>query len=80
MATVGSGNFFAAGTAPAVSAGSQPGTVIVEYKDDVNAITAAAVKASPSVVTIKATSGGEGGTGSASSSTPRATFSPTPTW
>lgn len=64
VATVGSGNLFVAGTAPAVSSGSQPGTVIVNNKDDVNAITAAAVKASPSVVTIKATNGGEGGTGS----------------
>lgn len=43
---------------------TQPGTVIVNNKDDVNAITAAAQKASPSVVTIKATSGSEGGTGS----------------
>ena len=65
VATVGSGNLFdAGGTAPAVSSGSQPGTVIVNNEDSVNAITAAAVKASPSVVTIKATSGGEGGTGS----------------
>lgn len=43
---------------------SQSGTVIVNNKDDVNAITAAAEKASPSVVTIKATSGSDGGTGS----------------
>lgn len=48
-----------------VSSGSnQPGTVIVNNKDDVNVITAAALKASPSVVTIKATSGSDGGTGS----------------
>lgn len=46
------------------SAGSQPGTVIVNNKDDVNVITAASVKASPSVVTIKATTGNDGGTGS----------------
>ncbi|MET3810296.1 trypsin-like peptidase domain-containing protein [Arthrobacter sp. UYEF3] len=39
-------------------------TVIVNNQDSVNAITAAAVKASPSVVTIKATSGSDGGTGS----------------
>ena len=53
------------GSASAVSsAGSQPGTVIVNNKDDVNVITAASVKASPSVVTIKATSGSDGGTGS----------------
>ncbi|MFJ5693389.1 trypsin-like peptidase domain-containing protein [Arthrobacter sp. NPDC093125] len=64
VATVGSGNLFDGGSAPAVSTGSQPGTVIVNNKDDVNVITAAATKASPSVVTIKATSGGEGGTGS----------------
>jgi putative serine protease PepD len=63
VATVGAGNLFD-GTAPAVSTGSQPGTVIVNNKDDVNVITAAATKASPSVVTIKATRGGEGGTGS----------------
>ncbi|UVJ38366.1 S1C family serine protease [Arthrobacter sp. CJ23] len=49
---------------PAAVNGSQPGTVIVNNKDDVNVITAAAAKASPSVVTIKATSGNEGGTGS----------------
>ncbi|MEV7604626.1 trypsin-like peptidase domain-containing protein [Paenarthrobacter sp. NPDC089322] len=50
--------------APAASTGGQSSTVIVNNKDDVNVITAAAAKASPSVVTIKATSGGEGGTGS----------------
>ena len=52
---------------PLSSTGSnstQAGPVIVNNKDDVNAITAAAVKATPSVVTIKATSGSEGGTGS----------------
>ncbi|MEC5178983.1 trypsin-like peptidase domain-containing protein [Arthrobacter sp. CG_A4] len=56
------------GESPITSTGSsnstQAGPVIVNNKDDVNAITAAAVKASPSVVTIKATSGSEGGTGS----------------
>ncbi|MFK0005630.1 trypsin-like peptidase domain-containing protein [Paenarthrobacter sp. NPDC090520] len=46
------------------SSSGQSSTVIVNNKDDVNAITAAAAKASPSVVTIKATSGNEGGTGS----------------
>ncbi|MGJ3188811.1 trypsin-like peptidase domain-containing protein [Paenarthrobacter sp. FR1] len=50
--------------APAASTGGQSSTVIVNNKDDVNVITAAAAKASPSVVTIKATSGSEGGTGS----------------
>lgn len=50
--------------APAASTGGQASTVIVNNKDDVNVITAAAAKASPSVVTIKATSGNEGGTGS----------------
>ncbi|MBO1266800.1 S1C family serine protease [Arthrobacter cavernae] len=49
---------------PAAVSGSQPGTVIVNNTDDVNVITAAAAKASPSVVTIKASSGNEGGTGS----------------
>ena len=48
----------------ASSSTGQSSTVIVNNKDDVNAITAAAAKASPSVVTIKATSGNEGGTGS----------------
>ena len=43
---------------------SQAGPVIVNNRDDVNAISAAALKASPSVVTIKATSGSDGGTGS----------------
>ncbi len=51
-------------TSTGSSNSSQAGPVIVNNKDDVNAITAAAVKASPSVVTIKATSGSEGGTGS----------------
>ncbi|MCX6500336.1 MAG: trypsin-like peptidase domain-containing protein [Arthrobacter sp.] len=46
------------------SSAAQSGTVIVNNQDSVNAITAAAVKASPSVVTIKATSGSDGGTGS----------------
>ncbi|WGM19115.1 trypsin-like peptidase domain-containing protein [Paenarthrobacter sp. OM7] len=50
--------------APAASSSGQSSTVIVNNKDDVNVITAAAAKASPSVVTIKATSGNEGGTGS----------------
>lgn len=49
---------------PVAASGNQSSTVIVNNKDDVNAITAAAAKASPSVVTIKATSGNEGGTGS----------------
>lgn len=51
-------------TSSVSSSGSQPGTVIVNNKDDVNVITAASLKASPSVVTIKATSGSDGGTGS----------------
>lgn len=51
-------------TTVASSNSSQSGPVIVNNKDDVNAITAAALKASPSVVTIKATSGSDGGTGS----------------
>jgi putative serine protease PepD len=50
--------------APAASSSGQSSTLIVNNKDDVNVITAAAAKASPSVVTIKATSGNEGGTGS----------------
>jgi putative serine protease PepD len=63
VATVGSGNLFNNGS-PAASSSSQPDTVIVNNKDEVNAITAAALKASPSVVTISATSGSSGGTGS----------------
>lgn len=50
--------------ATASSSSGQSSTLIVNNKDDVNVITAAAAKASPSVVTIKATSGNEGGTGS----------------
>ncbi|HEY8752315.1 MAG TPA: trypsin-like peptidase domain-containing protein [Arthrobacter sp.] len=64
VATVGSGTLFRNGSTSAASSNSQPGTVIVNNKDDVNAITAAALKASPSVVTISATSGSSGGTGS----------------
>jgi len=64
VATVGSGNLFDGDSSSAISSSSQPGTVIVNNKDDVNAITAAALKASPSVVTISATSGSSGGTGS----------------
>jgi putative serine protease PepD len=64
VATVGSGNLFNNGSSSAASSSSQPDTVIVNNKDDVNAITAAALKASPSVVTISATSGSSGGTGS----------------
>ncbi|MGW9414365.1 trypsin-like peptidase domain-containing protein [Arthrobacter cupressi] len=61
---VAAGNQLFDNPAPAASTSSQGGTVIVNNKDDVNAITAAAAKASPSVVTIKATSGSGGGTGS----------------
>jgi putative serine protease PepD len=65
VATVGSTGFANnVGSTAITSSNSQPGTVIVNNKDNVNAITAAAVKASPSVVTISATSGGSGGTGS----------------
>ncbi|WP_426225479.1 trypsin-like peptidase domain-containing protein [Pseudarthrobacter sp. DSP2-3-2b1] len=64
VATVGSANLFDTGSPAASSSNSQPGTVIVNNQDAVNAITAAALKASPSVVTISATSGGSGGTGS----------------
>ncbi|XAS66237.1 trypsin-like peptidase domain-containing protein [Micrococcaceae bacterium Sec5.7] len=65
VATVAGGNLFNGNSTPvASSSGNQPGPVIVNNKDDVNVITAAALKASPSVVTIKASSGSEGGTGS----------------
>ena len=61
---VAASDAFLDGDTPAAVSNSQQGTVIVNNKDDVNVITAAAQKASPSVVTIKATGGGEGGTGS----------------
>ena len=61
---VAASDAFLDGDSPAAVSNSQQGTVIVNNKDDVNVITAAAQKASPSVVTIKATGGGEGGTGS----------------
>ncbi len=65
VATVGSAEFFGnTGSSTAASSNSQPGTVIVNNQDSVNEITAAAVKASPSVVTISASSGSAGGTGS----------------
>jgi putative serine protease PepD len=64
VATVGSANLFNNGSPSSASSSSQPETVIVNNKDDVNAITAAALKASPSVVTISATSASSGGTGS----------------
>ncbi|WP_144671054.1 S1C family serine protease [Arthrobacter sp. U41] len=51
-------------TSTGSSNSSQAGPVIVNNREDVNAITAAAVKATPSVVTIKASNGSEGGTGS----------------
>ncbi|KNH13917.1 signal protein PDZ [Arthrobacter sp. ZBG10] len=65
VATVGSGELFGnGGSTSTASSNSQPGTVIVNNQEKVNAITAAAVKASPSVVTISAASGSAGGTGS----------------
>jgi len=53
-----------ASTSTGSGSSSQAGPVIVNNREDVNAITAAAVKATPSVVTIKASNGSEGGTGS----------------
>ncbi|TNB71656.1 PDZ domain-containing protein [Arthrobacter sp. BB-1] len=64
VATVGSAGLGNAGAGTTVGSNSQPGTVIVNNQDSVNAITAAAVKASPSVVTISASTGSAGGTGS----------------
>jgi putative serine protease PepD len=65
VATVGSAEFFGnTGSSTVAGSNSQPGTVIVNNQDSVNEITAAAVKASPSVVTISASSGSAGGTGS----------------
>ncbi len=64
VATVASGGLFDNGSPSAVSSNGQSGTVIVNNQDEVNAITAAALKASPSVVTISASSGNAGGTGS----------------
>ena len=51
-------------SAASTSSTTQAGPVIVNNREEVNAISAAALKASPSVVTIKATSGSDGGTGS----------------
>jgi putative serine protease PepD len=64
VATVGSNSLFNPGSSSGVSNSSQAAPVIVNNRDDVNAITAAALKATPSVVTISATSGSAGGTGS----------------
>ncbi|MDE8667311.1 trypsin-like peptidase domain-containing protein [Pseudarthrobacter sp. H3Y2-7] len=64
VATVGSGALVNNSSSAVGSTSSQPGTVIVNNKDDVNAITAAALKATPSVVTISASAGNAGGTGS----------------
>ncbi|HEX7202173.1 MAG TPA: trypsin-like peptidase domain-containing protein [Arthrobacter sp.] len=65
VATVGSAEWFGtSGTPASTSSNAQPGTVIVNNQDSVNEITAAAVKASPSVVTISASTGSAGGTGS----------------
>ncbi|WP_231391823.1 S1C family serine protease [Arthrobacter sp. 35W] len=54
------------GQRTSASSAQQPlsSPVIVNNKDSVNAVTAAAAKASPSVVTISASSGNSGGTGS----------------
>ncbi|BCW72114.1 trypsin-like peptidase domain-containing protein [Arthrobacter sp. NicSoilB8] len=60
----GSNALLADRSSTATSSTTQAGPVIVNNREDVNAITAAALKASPSVVTIKATSGSDGGTGS----------------
>ena len=60
----GSNALLAERSSTATSSTTQAGPVIVNNREDVNAITAAALKASPSVVTIKATSGSDGGTGS----------------
>jgi len=64
VGTVASGGLSDNNAPAGVSSNGQPSTVIVNNKDDVNAITAAALKATPSVVTISASSGGAGGTGS----------------
>ncbi|WP_457962950.1 trypsin-like peptidase domain-containing protein [Arthrobacter sp. D1-29] len=64
VATVGSSSLFNPGSSSGVSNSSQAAPVIVNNRDDVNAITAAALKATPSVVTISASSGSAGGTGS----------------
>ncbi len=60
----GSNALLADRASTATSGTTQAGPVIVNNREDVNAISAAALKASPSVVTIKATSGSDGGTGS----------------
>lgn len=63
VAAVGIGSGVSNTGAP-ISSNSQGETVIVNNTDSVNEITAAAVKATPSVVTISAASGNAGGTGS----------------
>ncbi|HST73195.1 MAG TPA: trypsin-like peptidase domain-containing protein [Kocuria rosea] len=48
----------------ATTAGATSSSIIVNDQDEVNAVTAAAQKASPSVVTISASNGGQAGSGS----------------
>ena len=60
---VGANQLLDDGAAGAGQAG-QSNTVVVNDKDSVNAVTAAAVKASPSVVTIEVAASGSTGTGS----------------
>ena len=60
---VGANELLDDGTAGGGQAG-QSNTVVVNNKDSVNAVTAAAVKASPSVVTIEVAASGSTGTGS----------------
>jgi putative serine protease PepD len=52
------------GNGSATGASQQSAPLVVNNTSDVNAVTAAAAKAMPSVVTISATSGSSGGTGS----------------
>ncbi|RJU02902.1 PDZ domain-containing protein [Arthrobacter frigidicola] len=58
------GLFDGGGTAGSGSGGGRSESVIVNNSDSVNEITAAAVKASPSVVTIAVSGNGSGGSGS----------------
>ncbi|GEO93987.1 S1C family serine protease [Kocuria turfanensis] len=63
-AAVGTDALLDGGGTGTVAGGSTSESIIVNDQDEVNAVTAAAVKASPSVVTISASGGGQSGSGS----------------
>ncbi|MFE7631094.1 S1C family serine protease [Kocuria sp. NPDC057446] len=63
-AAVGTDALLDGGGAAPAAGGPGSSSIIVNDQDEVNAVTAAAVKASPSVVTISASGGGQNGSGS----------------